>query len=772
LDRVDVLVDTSVVTTGEMNVTSSPAAVGGAGVALSGVSVVQGALRSTNSTFALGLFSDAGSPSAVVGGFGAAIHGASFAQFIAVILDGSTVFGGSSAVQGVVSSFVGGVGVASFVTPARNVTVIVESSDVAVSSIPALSNLVGCAPGVGLVGVSADVSGVVLTVRRTTVSAPRSLVALDAHSATSVADAVVNVRQSCLTCPASGACVTLFALPGTVSGARSLQVQQSTLNACATGASAITAMSGWTAAAVSTVVIAREATRNASVPAGVLSQVNFIDCGGPLCFPVTASAPVTFSRTKYPTWLSQTARATDTTHFATLTVTASGTVSQFPRRRKTRTHGTHWTATATRSSSNMSRSPQRLATHRRDTHDLSTLASTQTCAGRRDSTPTSTTSSPHRGIATHVHVNRSQSCTADASASVTQTQSASHDRAHDTHSATPTAQPLHQSKPPPAGRSPAGVAATWVTIAAQFAHARIGALTALRAQSVLQSLRRIGSDEGCRGQDPTAVPDWLSSPLGLGMAGDYVTGTAVGAPVAVLIAAVVGAAIGVVGHAVAHVVVYPIRSLIVRALKPAASNNATRDALPSWGRRAQDVLPPAAAGAATGMCLMAGVVSQSAAAAATLRLAEGAVAGTPTWYPAAAAVGALVTIALPTVALFAAWPRPCAGSPPPTVRRVAPRPRASQTPPTPSSMAVADVPPLMRIMFAGFARRLDAMPLRLFRPQGLKQHWARPTDRGEWQTLSPFARLMSPLRSPSSFAPAFHHAASLAPAGQHKLHRG
>jgi hypothetical protein len=209
-----------------------------------------------------------------------------------VILEGSTVFGGSTAGQGAVGSFVGGVGVASFVTAVQNVTVIVEASDVAVSAIPAASSLVGYAPGIGLASVSAGVTGVEVTVRRTTVSAPRNLVALDVHSATSVADLLVNVRQSCLTCPAVGACVTLFALPGTVSGARALQVQQSTLNSCAAGASAITAMSGWwTAAVASTVVVAPEAGRNGTVPGGVFNQVTFVDCGGPLCIPVTATTP-------------------------------------------------------------------------------------------------------------------------------------------------------------------------------------------------------------------------------------------------------------------------------------------------------------------------------------------------------------------------------------------------------------------------------------------------------------------------------------------------
>jgi hypothetical protein len=744
LDRVEVLVDTSVVTAGEMNVTSSLAIVCGAGIALSGVSVAQGALRSTNATFALRRFSDAASPWAVVGGFGVATFAASFAQLIDVTVERSTVFGGSTAVLGGAASFVGGVGVASTATAVRNVTVIVESSDVAVSSIPAASSLVGYAPGVGLASISAAVTGVEVTVRRTNVSAPRSLVALDVQSATFVADVVVNVRQSCLTCPTAGACVALSALPGTASGVRALQVLQSTLNACATGASAITAIGGgWTAAAVSTVVIALEAVRNVTIPAGIFRQVTFADCGGPLCNPVTASAPVTLSRTRYPTWLSQTAPVTDTTQFATSTRTVDGgdiesRTTTCPLR----------TVTASSSSSSMSQTPLAVASQSRDA-SAGTIALTQT-----------TTRSLVRPavITTRFPASHSRSFTDVASASATQTQSASHNRAHaPTHSATPTALPRQAKPPPVTGRSPAGVAATWVTIAAQFAQARIGALTALRAQSVIQSLRRIGSDEGCRGQDPTAVPDWLSSPLGLGMAdgSDYVTGTAVGAPATVLIAAVVGAAVGVVGHALAHVVIYPLRSLIVRALKPATSTKAMR-VMPMWGRRAQDVLPPSAAGAATGMFLMAGVVSQSAAAAATLRLAEGAVAGTPTWYPAAAAVGALVTVALPTTALFVAWPRRAlGGSAPPTVRHATPPPRTSERPLTRGAMAARDAFINMsrsRILFAGFARRLEAMPLRLFRPKGLKRDWARPTDRGEWQTLSPTARLTSPLRSAAGSA--------------------
>jgi hypothetical protein len=55
------------------------------------------------------------------------------------------------------------------------------------------------------------------------------------------------------------------------------------------------------------------------------------------------------------------------------------------------------------------------------------------------------------------------------------------------------------------------------------------------------------------------------------------------------------------------------------------------------------------------MAMTAAIVSQSAAAAAVLRLAEGAVDATPSWYPAAAVVGAVASVLLPMAALHVAW---------------------------------------------------------------------------------------------------------------------
>jgi hypothetical protein len=55
------------------------------------------------------------------------------------------------------------------------------------------------------------------------------------------------------------------------------------------------------------------------------------------------------------------------------------------------------------------------------------------------------------------------------------------------------------------------------------------------------------------------------------------------------------------------------------------------------------------------MAAAAAVVSQSAAAAAVLRAAEGAVEGTPDWYPAVAVAAAVISAVLPMAALHASW---------------------------------------------------------------------------------------------------------------------
>jgi hypothetical protein len=70
---------------------------------------------------------------------------------------------------------------------------------------------------------------------------------------------------------------------------------------------------------------------------------------------------------------------------------------------------------------------------------------------------------------------------------------------------------------------------------------------------------------------------------------------------------------------------------------------------------AAECLVAATSGAAALMATAAAVVSQSAAAAAVLRAAEGAVDGTPSWYPAVAVVAAVVSALLPMAALHVAW---------------------------------------------------------------------------------------------------------------------
>jgi hypothetical protein len=55
------------------------------------------------------------------------------------------------------------------------------------------------------------------------------------------------------------------------------------------------------------------------------------------------------------------------------------------------------------------------------------------------------------------------------------------------------------------------------------------------------------------------------------------------------------------------------------------------------------------------MMAASAIVSQSAAAAAVLRVAEGALNDTPRWYPAAATAAAATSVLLPMAALLAAW---------------------------------------------------------------------------------------------------------------------
>jgi hypothetical protein len=141
--------------------------------------------------------------------------------------------------------------------------------------------------------------------------------------------------------------------------------------------------------------------------------------------------------------------------------------------------------------------------------------------------------------------------------------------------------------------------------------------------------------------------------MGMADGRDYVTGTAVGAPLAILVAAALGPFVGIVFYLFGIVrsrmwirirrIVGPVRSSPVRALPAAPTFHAAECAV------------AAASGSAALMATAAAVVSQSAAAAAVLRAAEGAVDGTPSWYPAVAVVTAVLSVLLPMSALHAAW---------------------------------------------------------------------------------------------------------------------
>jgi hypothetical protein len=205
------------------------------------------------------------------------------------------------------------------------------------------------------------------------------------------------------------------------------------------------------------------------------------------------------------------------------------------------------------------------------------------------------------------------------------------------------------------GRTRTATAATWIGVVAQFALPQVSlSLAPLRGYAITRTLSRIGTADGCRGQDPTAPPDWLSSPLQLGMADgrDYVTGTAVGAPVMVVLAACAGLFVGVVFYLLGLV-----RSRLWLCVRRTVSKWRGHH-LPRSNTSVFSVegcAVAAASGGATLMATAAAIVSQAAAAAAVLRLAEGAVDGTPDWYPAAAAIGAAASVLLPMAALHVAW---------------------------------------------------------------------------------------------------------------------
>jgi hypothetical protein len=176
----------------------------------------------------------------------------------------------------------------------------------------------------------------------------------------------------------------------------------------------------------------------------------------------------------------------------------------------------------------------------------------------------------------------------------------------------------------------------------------------MRATAIDRTLSRISSVNGCRGQDPKIPPELLASPLQLGMAkgSDYVTGTAVGAPVVILLAAAVGFIAGPALYSVG-IVRHRVWAKMRRSCGWRVSSVQRSAHTPEF--TVEDCAVAAASGSATLMAAAAAIVSQSAAAAAVLRATEGAVEGTPDWYPAAAVVAAVTSTVLPMAALHAAW---------------------------------------------------------------------------------------------------------------------
>jgi hypothetical protein len=235
------------------------------------------------------------------------------------------------------------------------------------------------------------------------------------------------------------------------------------------------------------------------------------------------------------------------------------------------------------------------------------------------------------------------------------------------------APPPESTQPQPPLRDGKVVAGTALGVVVQFAIRGIGApLAGLRASGISSTLRRIGSAEGCRGQDPTAAPEWLTSPLQLGMAGgrDYVVGTAVGAPFVVAIATFVGALVGVATHLLDVCVWARLRRHLRRSvLAPPHPPSEATDTLPAVApqddqleRRPwyhdERLFAAAAGGAANLMLAASALVSQPAVAAAVLRLAEGPAPGTAgRSYAVGALLCALLSFVLPMAALHLAWPR-------------------------------------------------------------------------------------------------------------------
>jgi hypothetical protein len=148
---------------------------------------------------------------------------------------------------------------------------------------------------------------------------------------------------------------------------------------------------------------------------------------------------------------------------------------------------------------------------------------------------------------------------------------------------------------------------------------------------------------------------------------DFVTGTAVGAPVAVIIATAAGALLSVLMAAVHRYVWGPLSAALHARVSGSKSKNggSLQRGRRTVARRkpADNDLPllvvfavAAAGGGAQFMIAASAILSQSAVAAAVLRAAEGAVDGTPSWYPALAVTCALLSFVPTMAAVWLAWP--------------------------------------------------------------------------------------------------------------------
>jgi hypothetical protein len=321
-------------------------------------------------------------------------------------------------------------------------------------------------------------------------------------------------------------------------------------------------------------------------------------------------------------------------------------------------------------------------------------------------------------------------------------------------SLTPSSTASETVRPPPPGPKPplrdgVVIAGTGLGVIVQFAIRGSGpALGALRASGISSTLRRIGTADGCRGQDPAAAPEWLNSPLQLGMSdgGDFVTGTAVGAPFVVVLAIVLGAFVGVTAHLFDACVWAPLGKFVrrrYRARLPAAIAG-TKDAVDAASiaaaprpppRRSMRLFTAAAGGAANLMIAGSALVSQPAVAAAVLRLAEGpARDGADGSYAAGALICAVLSFALPMVALHVAWP--------------------SRRPTTPSEEGSTTKAPTTRVqaltVYENCNRRERVRAASAFLPGGLRQ-WRHSylDDVGYWCDATPDTMASSPEACPS-----------------------